>query len=175
MKKDIRIVRSIEIGTSPASAWEILYDRFGEAFLYNPNLTGSHFTRTEKGEIGSERECRFDKRTYVRESIIKADRYSNFTIKMIVGNIFMVKNILVDVRLKQLHGGNTMVFSEAIIETKPLFIRYFVKGIFKTKMDKMLIGLKYFLETGEPVTNKSFDEIYSEYSAMPPGGLWEHL
>ena len=109
MKKYRRIQTEIIINTSRERVWEVLYTRFGETYLYNPNLEGSHFVSGTKGEVGCERQCNFDAKTKIVEKIVNAKELTSFSIDIVGGNMPFVDKGLVDVELFNVGVNQTKI------------------------------------------------------------------
>ncbi len=166
MGKPAKITADIIINAPHHRLWDVLFNRFGDTFLYNPNLVGSHFTKNNSGELGCERECRLDAKTYIRETIVQVNHLKNFTLDVTGGNMPMVKDMRVEVRLESVAAGTTKVVLHAVITTSPSFMSVLMKSVFKQKLLNMLVGLKYYLETGRPVTKKTFKPVYNRYKRL---------
>lgn len=166
MKNSKIITTNITVNASREKVWDILYTKFGDVVLYNPSLVGSHFTTKTSGEVGCERECRLDAKTFIRERITKADQLNTFTIDITGGNMPMVKTMQVDVELSAAPDKGTTVTILANISTKPAFMAALMKGMFKKKLSDMLIGLKYYIETGKPVSKKTFSPVFKSYKKL---------
>jgi hypothetical protein len=82
------------------------------------------------------------------------------------GNMPMVKRMQVGIRLVSLGSGNIKIIADAAIATKPSFMGFLLKGMFRKKFIDMLVGLKYHLETGEAVTKQTYKVIYSNYKKL---------
>lgn len=166
MEKTKSIKAEIIINSSKESVWETLFTRFGETFVFNPNLESSHFTNGSPGEIGCERQCNLNTKIFVREKIVKAEPANKFTVDVIGGNMPMVDKMRVEFELIQIGNNRTRVSLQADISTKPSFMSLLTKGPFKKKLTDMLIGLKYYLETGKRVSKKIYKPIYKQYQQL---------
>jgi len=166
MGKPAKITADIIVNATYNKLWDVLFTRFGDTFLYNPNLVGSHFTKNNSGELGCERECRLDAKTFIRETIVQVDHLKRFTLDVTGGNMPMVKDMRVEVGLEPLSPEITRVVLHAVITTSPSFMSVMMKSVFKQKLLNMLIGLKYYLETGRPVTKKTFKPVYNRYKKL---------
>ncbi|HAM99189.1 MAG TPA: hypothetical protein DCQ26_11335 [Marinilabiliales bacterium] len=157
---------NVSIHASKQVVWDILFNRFGETYLFNPNLEGSHKTNGKNGEVGCERECSIDKKTNIKERIVKAEEFNSLTIDIIGGNMPMVKEMQVIMKLEPVSFDLTNVSITAFYTTKPSFMGGIVKGTFKKMLFNVLIGLKYYLETGNTVSKKSFKSISRKYNNL---------
>ena len=166
MEKLRRISTEIQINASKAKLWDALFTRFGETYLFNPNLDGSHHSGGDVGEVGCERVCQLDSRTTVKEKIIEADELNRFKIEIIGGNMPMLKTMLAEIKLQTIDEENTRVILDAGFNTKPGFMGFLMKSPFKKKLTDMLIGLKYYMETGKPVSKKTYKPIFKSYQKL---------
>ncbi len=148
--------------------WDALFTRFGEAYRYNPSLDSSHFVKGETGGVGCERQCALDAKTSVVEQITRADVMRSFSVNIIGGNMPMVNSMIVDLELKDLQPGRTKVMLKARYTSKPAFVGGMMKGMMRAKFTDMLIGLKYYLETGQEVSKKTYKGISRSYRRRSP-------
>lgn len=162
------ITSEIEVNASNAKVWEALYTNFGNIHLFNPQLDGSHFTKGDVGEVGCERECQLDSKTYVRERITKAEDQKSFTVDIYDGNMPMVDKVEVDFILIPINPNKTRVGYIAKFSTKPAFMGSLMKAPFNKKFKSILIGLKYYLETGKTVSKSTYKPIYKQFKQLQP-------
>ena len=59
-----QFTNTIEINASKEKVWDVLYNRFGDAAVYNPMVEASHSIETSGTGTGSERKCNFDARLF---------------------------------------------------------------------------------------------------------------
>ena len=157
---------AVLINASKQEVWNLLFHRFGETHLYNPNIEGSNDTNGKNGEIVCERECRIDKKTNIKERIVQAEEFKSITINIIGGNMPMVNEMQVIMFVDPVSLTQTKVRINASYTTKPSFMAGIVKGMFRKMLFGVLIGLKYHLETGNAVSKKSFKSISSKYRTL---------
>lgn len=163
MENTQTITTEVLINTSNEKVWEALFTKFGETFLYNPNVERSHYTNGKLGEIGCERQCNINSKTFVKEKITNAEPMKSVTVDLIGGNMPMVKEMQIVFDIKQLKYNQTNVLLTAYFTTKPSFMGIIAKGMFKKMLTNVLIGLKYHLETGRSVSKETFKPIYKQY------------
>lgn len=163
MDKAQTITTEVLINTSNERIWDALFTKLGEAFLYNPNIERSHNTNDKLGEVGCERQCNMSSKTYVREKITKANPLKSITVDLIGGNMPMIKEMQIVFDLTKIKVDQTNVFLTAHFNTKALFIGVFAKAMFKKMLTNVLIGLKYYLETGRSISKETYKPIYSQY------------
>jgi hypothetical protein len=168
MKNAKTISTTIEVNASKEKVWDALYTRFGETYLFNPNLTGSHFSAGNTGEVGCERECQLDSRTHIREKITNAIELKQFSLEVVGGNMPLVQAVRVDIKLSPLQANKTKVLLDAHFTTKPAFMASLMKMPFKKMFVKLLIGLKYYLETGKTVSKETFKPVAKAYKHLQP-------
>lgn len=168
MKNAKSISTSIEVNAPKEKVWDALYTRFGETYLFNPNLTGSHFSHGSTGEVGCERECQLDSKTHIREKITNAIELKQFSLEVVGGNMPMVKTVQVDIKLTPLHANKTKVLLDAHFTTSPSFMAGLMKSPFKKRFVNLLIGLKYYMETGKPVSKETFKPVAKTYKNLQP-------
>ncbi len=160
------IITDIMVNASKEKVWEALYTRFGETYLFNPNLEGSHFTNGTSGELGCERQCNLDSKTFIREKIVQAELLKRFTVDVVDGNMPMVKELRVNFNLVQDRINQTKVQVTANFSTKPAFMASLMKRPFRKRFNDLLIGLKYHLETGKNISKKSYKPILKQYQQL---------
>lgn len=175
MTKLNTITTDITIKVPLEKTWEALYTHFGDVSLFNPNLSDSYFTNATFGIVGSERECRIDKKSYFRERISRVDPLKNFTIELTRGNLPLVKTMQLDVLFYQLDPCYTFITIVAHINIRPAIMRFLMKGIYKSKLNDMLIGLKYYLETGKTVTKSSYHLVFQNYQLLKANESFEDI
>lgn len=157
---------AVFINASKQEVWNLLFHRFGETHLYNPNIEGSHGTNGKDGHVGCERQCSIDHKTNIKERIVQAEEFKSVTIDVIGGNMPMVKDMQVIMQIEPVSANQTKVVIVATYTTKPSFMAGFVKGMFRKMLFGVLIGLKYYLETGTVVSKKSFKSISAKYRSL---------
>jgi hypothetical protein len=166
MENSKTITTEIVVNASNEKAWNTLFIRFGEIHLYNPNLVGSHFTHGQTGEVGCERQCNLDSKTFIREKILSAETMKKFTVDVTGGNMPMVKELRVSFEFLPLGVNQTKILLEASFTAKPAFMGILMKSLFKKRLTNMLIGLKYHLETGRRVSKETFNPVYSQFKKL---------
>jgi len=158
----------ITINASKETVWDTLFNRFGDVHLYNPSLDGSHYIKGGTGSVGCERQCDLDAKTKLIERISSAEELKRFTVEIIGGNMPMVKTMIIEIELLERSSNRTTVSIIGRYNTSPGFMGGLVKGMMRGKLTDMLIGLKYYLETGTPVTKQSYKPIAKTYRRLAP-------
>lgn len=157
---------AVLINASKQEVWNLLFHRFGETHLYNPNIEGSHGTNGKDGQVGCERQCSIDQKTNIKERIVKAEEFQSITVDIIGGNMPVVNEMQVIMLIDPVSLTQTKVRINATYTTKPSFMTGIVKGMFRKMLFGVLIGLKYYLETGNAVSKKSFKSISGKYRSL---------
>ena len=120
-----KINSEIQINASKEKVWDALFTRFGETYLFNPNLEGSHQSSGNAGEVGCERVCQFDSRTSIKEKIVEADNLNSFKIEIVGGNMPFVNKMIAGFELESINPKKTKVKLNAGFNTKPAFMAFF--------------------------------------------------
>jgi len=168
MEKLRTLQTEVTINSTKEKIWEIIFSRFGEVNLYNPGIDSSHYIKGNGGAVGCERHCQLDAKTEVRERIVSAETNKKMRIDIFDGNMPMMNKMLADMELVELDNHRVIVRLVAHYNTKPAFMGAFVKGMMKAKFTDVLIGLKYFAETGKKVSKQSYKPIKSAYKNLEP-------
>ncbi|GAB5526247.1 MAG: hypothetical protein Roseis2KO_41190 [Roseivirga sp.] len=167
------VQQSIGIHASKEDVWDIVFNKFGEVNDFNPLIEGSHYLQGEEGSVGCERQCAIDAKTNVSERITRAEPGLNFDIEIFEGGLPMMDKMKARFDLVELAPDKTEVLLTMTYSTKPTFMGGLVKGKMGKFFMKMLIGLKYHLETGELVTKENIREIEKRYKGLAEGKSFE--
>ena len=165
MKKFRNVVLDIEINTSKDEVWDLLFNRFGEVNNFNPLTEGSHHTTGVQGEVGCERQCDLDSRNSVQERISARRGTNGFDVDIIKGGLPMMDKMKGSFELRALSTDRTSVQFTMSFTTSPSFLGFFMAPMMPKMLKPMLVGLKYYLETGNKVTKENIDGIMSEYKS----------
>lgn len=160
------VIVDITTNNSKEQVWDLLFNRFGEVNLFNPIIDGSHHTTGTPGEVGCERQCDIDSKNSVQERIVAARGNDSFDIDIIKGGLPMMKTMKGTFDLEAIHTERTRVQITMRFNTKPAFMALLMKGMMGKMLFKMLVGLKYHLETGNLVTKENIKEIMKEYKRL---------
>lgn len=166
MKKLREFQSEIILNTSKEQVWELLFNRFTEVNIFNPVIQGSHHTGGVQNEIGCERQCDINSKTSIQEKITAARGNDSFDINVIKGGMPMMDEMNATWDLKEMGRGQTMAQLTMRFSTKPAFMGALMKGMMAKMVKRMLIGLKYHLETGKPVTDKNIHGIMEDYKGL---------
>ena len=168
------INHSITIYASKEATWDLLFNRFGDVNLFNPLIKGSQHTAGSKGEVGCERSCKLNDDTVVTEKITKASGNDSFTVSVIDGGMAMMGEMNADFELTIIDDNITQVDTHMHYSTKPGFLALFVKPMMKKMFFKVLIGLKYYLETDDDVTKENTKSIIHQFNDFDQSGKFAH-
>lgn len=168
MKKLRTVSVDILVNTSKEKTWDLLFNRFGEVNTFNPLIEGSHFTKGSNGEVGCERQCDLDSKNSIQEKIVAVRGDSSFDIEIIQGGLPMMDTIKATMDVKEILDNQTLVTTTIQFNTSPAFMGGILKGMMAKMFFKLLVGLKYYLETGEEVTKQNIKDIIKTYKIMDP-------
>lgn len=166
MKKLREIQLEVNINASKAEVWDMLFNKFGEVNLFNPEIEGSHHTKGTEGEIGCERQCDINSKTSVHERITAARGNDSFDVEIIKNDMPMMDEMIATWDLKDIGEGQTRALLTMGFNTKPAFMAAIMKGMMTKMINRMVIGLKYHLETGELVTKENIKDIMKSYNQL---------
>ena len=156
----------VSINAAKGKIWDALYTRFGETQLFNPNIISSQYLVNNTGELGCERECMLDSRTYVKEKIIDVENTDSFTIDIYETNMPMMETMIARFDLLEVSKTHTNVIMTFNYKTKPAFMAAIMKMPMQSKLRKLLIGLKYFVETGKSLQDSDFRGVQKSYKRL---------
>jgi len=168
MKKLRTVSVDIIVNSHKAEAWDVLFNRFGEVNAFNPLIEGSHFTKGNRGELGCERQCDLNSKNSIHEKIVAVRGDSSFDIEIIQGGLPMMDKMKGTIDLKEIMPNQTLVAATIQFNTSPAFMGSFLKGMIAKMFFKLLVGLKFYLETDEEVTKENFKDIMKTYNIMNP-------
>lgn len=160
------VQQTIHIHAPKEKVWDVLFNRFGEINNFNPLIEGSHYIKGDKGFVGCERHCDIDSKHSVLERITRAESGLNFDVEIFEGGLPMMDKMQARFDLTEKSGDQTEVLLTVTYSTKPAFIGGLMKGKMSRLFFKMLIGLKYHLETGELVSKEDIKEIHKAYNDL---------
>ncbi|MGI9533024.1 SRPBCC family protein [Lutimonas sp.] len=165
--KKLRTVRvDIAINSSKEEVWDILFHKFGEVNAFNPLIEGSHLTKGSEGALGCERQCDLDSKNSIQEKIVAVRDNSSFDIEIIQGGLPMMDKMKATLEAKELTKNRTLVTAIIHYNTSPAFMAGIIKGSMTKTFFKLLVGLKYYMETGEEVTKLKIGDIMKTYKSM---------
>lgn len=146
--------------------WGALFDRFGEVAAFNPNIQASKWIKGEVGALGNERICEFDRKGYVKEKITEVAGNASFTVDIYESNLPMMKTMFADFSVYERDAENTDVKLVFRYDTKPAFMASLMKIPMSSRFKKLLVGLKYHVETGKTLQDTSYKQIRKSYKKL---------
>jgi hypothetical protein len=156
----------VNVNASKEEVWDLLFNKFGEVNLFNPEIEGSHHTTGVKGEVGCERQCDINSKTSIHERITAASGNDSFDVEIIKNDMPMMDKMLATWDLKDIGGGQTRARVTVRFNTKPAFMGALMKGMMSKMINRMAMGLKYHVETGNLVTKENIKSIVKEYKQL---------
>lgn len=175
MEKLKELTVDLEVNSSKEEVWDLLFNRFGEVNVFNPLIEGSHHSSGQKGEVGVERVCNLDSKNSIREKITDARGNDSFDVDIIEGGLPMMDTMKATFDLKAIDTNQTLISFTMGFNTKPRFMAIMMTGMMQKMLTKMLVGLKYHLETGDTVTKKNISNIMKDYKHLANGVFEQNL
>lgn len=166
MTKFRKVSIDIDISAGKDSVWDMIYNRFGEVNNFNPLIEGSHHSNGAKGEVGCERVCDLDAKNSIHERIVAARGNESFDVEIIKGGLPMMDKAMATFDLTVLSDSRTKVTFTMNFTSKPAFMAPLLKGMMAKMLKKMLVGLKYHLETDQLVTKSNINSIMKGYRKL---------
>lgn len=166
MTKFRKVTIDIDVNASKEQVWDLLFNRFGEVNNFNPLIEGSQHSQGAKGEVGCERVCDLDAKNSIHEKIVAARGNESFDIDIIKGGLPMMDEAKATIDLKAISGSQTNVTFTMNFTSKPAFMAPLMKGMMAKMLKKMLVGLKYHLETDKLVTKSNINGIMKGYRKL---------
>jgi hypothetical protein len=166
MTKFKEVTIDIDINASKEQVWDLIFNRFGEVNNFNPLIEGSHHSQGAKGEVGCERVCDLDARNSIHEKIVAARGNESFDVDIIKGGLPMMDKAKATFDLKETNSSQTNVTFTMNFTSKPAFMAPLMKGMMAKMLKKMLVGLKYHLETDQLVTKGNINSIMKGYRKL---------
>ncbi len=158
-----QVSRSIKINSSKEEVWDVLFNQFGDVNNFNPLIEASISTKGGSGDVGSERMCTIDSKTQVYERITRSEEGQNFDIEVFEGGLPMMDKMIARLDVIELSENQTEAQFTMNYTTKPPIMGGMMKGMMGKMFFKLLIGLKYHLETGKLVTKQDIKSIEKMY------------
>lgn len=168
MKKLKTLDLEIKLNASKEKTWDLLFNRFGETHLFNPLLDSSHFTKGDSGKVGCERQCDLDANNSIQERIVNAKNGESFDVDIIQGGLPLMDKMKGSFSLTSVNQEQTLVKARIQYNTSPAFMAGLLKAALAKNFFKVLVGLKFYLETGEIVTKENISDIMRAYKLLEP-------
>lgn len=166
MKNYRKVSKDIIINASKEKVWDLLFNRFDEVNRFNPIIEGSHHVTGAKGEVGCERYCAMSEKKGVKEKIVDARGTESFDIDVIEGNLPMVDELLGTYDLEAINSNQTRVRFTAQFHPELSLMTGMLRIMLGKMLQKMLIGLKFHLETGLLVTKGNIRAISKAFRKL---------
>lgn len=166
MTKFRKVKIAIDVNASKTEVWDLLFNRFGEVNNFNPLIEGSHHSEGAKGEVGCERVCDLDAKNSIHEKIVAARGNESFDVDIIKGGLPMMDKAKATFDLKAINDNQTNVTITMYFTSKLAFMAPMLKLMMPKMLRKMLVGLKYHLETKELVTKSNINSIMKGYGKL---------
>ena len=166
MTKFRKVTIDIDINASKEEVWDVVFNRFGEVNNFNPLIEGSHHSDGAKGEVGCERVCDLDSSNSIHEKIVAARGNESFDVDIIKGGLPMMDKAHATFDLKAINATQTKVTFTMNFTSKPAFMAPMLKLMMPKMLKKMLVGLKFHLETDQLVTKSNIDGIMKGYKKL---------
>ena len=166
MTKFKNVTIDVSINASKEDVWDLVFNRFGEVNVFNPLIEGSERTNDIQGEVGAERKCDLDSKNSIHERIVSARGNDSFDVDIIKGNMPMIDKAHATFDLTALNENKTKVTFTMNFTAKPAFMAPMMKIMMPGMLRKMLIGLKYHLETDDQVTKGNIKGILKGYRSL---------
>ena len=166
MTKFRKVIMDIDINVSKAEVWDLIFNRFGEVNNFNPLIEGSHHSEGAKGEVGCERVCDLDARNSIHEKIVAVRDNDSFDVDIIEGGLPMMDEAKATFDLDNISASQTKVTFTMNFTSKPAFMAPMMKLMMPKMLRKMLVGLKFHLETKELVTKSNINIIMKGYGKL---------
>lgn len=167
MAKLKKVNTEISINANREKIWDILFNQFSDIDIFHPGTTNSKLTKGKNGEIGCQRICEFGSKISVTENVVEAVPLERIAID--ATGLPGVKDILAIFSLTQLGEESTEVKITFNFRTVPAILATVMAGSMRKKLHQVLVGLKYYTETGKPLDKNNFKGIYSEFIELAEG------
>jgi hypothetical protein len=166
MKKFKQVAIDIDINVTKEKAWDVLFNRFGDINDFNPHLEASRHTKGVEGEVGCERKCDMDAKNSVVERIVDVRGTDGFDVDIIEGDLPMMDELKVSIDVKTISSNQTKVIFTVNFAPKIVLMTPLMKGMITKMFKKLLVGLKYHLETEELVTKSNINDIVKGFKKL---------
>ena len=151
-----QVAAEVRIDAPKEKVWEVLAN-LGGIDKWNPGVAHSHWTSEQKQGVGASRHCDLQNPSgHLEERAIEWREGEGYTIDVYESS-FPMKNT-VEFAIKP-EGGGTRVYVTVDYRLKygpvgALLDVLFVRRQIQKGFDRLVAGLKYHVETGDPVDDK---------------------
>jgi len=157
----------IRVNANREKIWEVLFNQFSEINIYHPGTTDSRLTKGKNGEIGCQRVCQFGSKMSITENVVETIPIEKLAID---ANGFPgVKDIMATFNLRPLGVESTEVAITFRYRTIPAILAMFMSRSMKKNLHQVLVGLKFYVETGRQLEKENFKSIYSKFLDIDAG------
>ncbi len=151
---------TIHIKAQKERVWDAFAD-FGNVYLYAPTVKSSQSTSANTTGEGTTRHCELHPLGSIKETASDWVEGQGYVISIDKGAPFIMKDIKTSFNLGETDEGDTVASVETRYDIKFGPVGAFIHSfILKPRLEKafplLLLGLKQFVETGEPVTREAF-------------------
>ncbi|MEM1327214.1 MAG: hypothetical protein AAGI23_14730 [Bacteroidota bacterium] len=149
--------------------WDRVFMEYGDAHRFNPNVIHSAYIgNIDKAIVGAQRLLQQDdegkKVLYERiEQINESDRLMRFKIYDAKGIPINTEVTYGESQLIEAGDDSTLFRVQFYYRTQPKFLATFANNTLLKDFEDMLIGIEYYLATGEAVTRENFGKIAEQY------------
>lgn len=164
---------TVVINKSIKEVWHTLYEKYGNVSLYHPQIESSiGIDNTLHGGKGAQRQCNINDKKYLKESIIEVEEEKRFVIELDEAKGVPFDQAYAEYQLISLADNQTKVIQTAYYKTKPAFMGKMMKGKMGKDLSGVIIGRKYYLETGGTVDKEGYKKISKVYKKMDFSGTF---
>ena len=164
----------IHIEAPKEKVWEVLAD-IGGIYKWNPGVMYSYATSEDSQGVGATRHCDLiGQRGYLEERVMDWREGEGFKIRVYDTDLPIRKNVVrfsldgdEDGTVVRVNPDYTVKYGAM----GSIMDRLFMRRRVKKGMEGLLAGLKYHLETGQPVGDKLPK---SDIQPEPGSGVWWH-
>jgi hypothetical protein len=166
MKELRKFEVEMDVDSSKDKVWNVIFNEFGDVTKFNPLIDGSRHSGGQEGTVGAERVCQLDSKRSLVERIIGAEDGQWMEVEIEDGGMPMMDSFYAHFKLESRGDNSTHVTLVGKYETKPKFIGGMVKPMMRAMFTKLLVGLKYYVETGNEVSKSNFKQIAKHYKQL---------
>ena len=173
MKKFRKVSGEIIVNLSKEKVWDMVFTRFGEVNDFNPLIEGSVPFGELEGQLGAERKCDLSPTSKVHEKITAVHGTNSFDIDILEGGLPLMSKMKGTWEIEELNSRQTKARIIFNYRTKPGLMAGFLRKPMAKQLRRMVIGLKYHLETGGKVTKQNIKDIVREYNRIPSNASFQ--
>ncbi|MEO1065337.1 MAG: SRPBCC family protein [Actinomycetota bacterium] len=153
------------IEASGEQVWEVLFSQYGEIHVHNPTMTASSYLHgASEGAADVVRHCEFGKKLYLDEQITDVVEHRSFRVEVLEHNLPFVKDMSATYELSSTDDGTTELKMVSFTSFRPGFMKYLMRGQMRKNVAKHLFGLRYYIETGNTVSQDNYADVFAKYT-----------